>query len=143
VRLKPLDGKLSRRAALKASRLPVLTTTFCIPVMMATAAASPPITLTCPDAGGAQIFLLDMDAARVVSATGIWRRDSNRRELMFKNVPIHATETALTWQWVQENGILNYALDRNTLELKAKFRPKSGEEGTYFEFKCALSRRQL
>jgi hypothetical protein len=139
---KALHGKVSTRA--QKANLTIFATAFFVFARMVTAVASPPLTLTCPDAGGAQIFLLDIENARVVSATGIWH-DSNRREQMFKNVSIHATETALTWQWVQERKSLirTYVLDRNTLELKVIDRATTGEQGPYFELRCILSKRQL
>jgi len=115
------------------------------------AIAAAPITLTCPDAGGTQIFLLDLDNANVVSATGR-QRDSGTTEFLFKNTPIHTTEAVLTWQWVKEGSIRTYVLNRNTLELTITDRAKAGwvlgppgklgREAT-FQLQCILSRRQL
>jgi hypothetical protein len=110
--------------------------------IMGIAAASPPVTLSCPDAGGVVLFLLNLDTTSVVSVTGKYN-GSNRSEVLFKDAPIHATETTLTWQWIQKMGIRTYELDRNTLELKAIYRANAGPERSYFEFKCYLARRQL
>src|SRR6266850_469018 len=101
--------------------------------------------------GGAQIFLLDLDNANVISATGR-QRDSGTTEFLFKNTPIHTTEAVLTWQWVKEGSIRTYVLNRNTLELTITDRAKAGwvvgppgklgREAT-FQLQCILSRRQL
>ena len=139
-----LDGAEVRTASL-------LLAVICF-LYVRVAIAAPPMTLTCPDAGGAQTFLLDMDNAKVISATGRWR-DSGRTELLFKDVPIRTTETNLAWQWVQEGNIRTYVLDRNTLELQIIDRTKPGwveklpsgqllREYT-FQLRCNLSRRQL
>jgi hypothetical protein len=105
----------------RTSFLVALACFLCVRVAIAAA----PITLTCPDAGGAQIFMLDLDNAKVISATGIWR-NSGETEFLFKNVPIHTTEAALTWQWLKEGSIRTYVLDRNTLGLKVTDRAKAG-----------------
>jgi hypothetical protein len=116
-------------------------------------AAAAPVTLTCPDAGGSQTFLLDLDNANVISATGIWR-DSGRPDFLFRNAAIHTTETSLTWQWSQEGKVRTYVLDRNTLDLQitdrarpgwAVGRSSSGKllQELSFHLQCILSRRQL
>jgi hypothetical protein len=120
----------------------ISTTALYVAGIIGLAAALPPVTLSCPDAGGAVIFLLNLDTASVVSATGKYNGRSSS-EVLFKDVPIHATETTLTWRWIQNLGIRTYEFDRNTLELKAIYRANVGQERSYFEFKCHLARQQL
>jgi len=97
--------------------------------------------------------MLDLDNAKVISATGIWR-NSGETEFLFKNAPIHTTEAALTWQWLKEGSIRTYVLDRNTLGLKVTDRAKAGWavgrssagkllQELSFQLQCILSRRQL
>ena len=140
-----LDGPEMRRAGV------LLALAGFLYVRVAIAAA--PVTLTCPDAGGSQTFLLDLDNANVISATGWWRVPGTP-DFLFKNAAIHTTELAMTWQWNREGSVRTYVLDRNTLDLTITDRAKPGwavgrsssgkllQEAS-FHLQCTLSRRKL